>query len=237
MHILLTQPWSFWSCAGCKSSFLIFLSAWLHQPSPFMQSLSLPSTELWMNSHWQSQGLQLSLLSNALPPSPPRGRAWAGLLGTQGRQSCSPRQVTNDLTKSCGLAAHVGWSREPWESWHHGWSGCLHHLFAVCQQQALARCLLVPGFPCTWLAVLATASLFAFVVFPLIASVPSPSHSPSSPSFPQTCRHEPPAMSGSQLGAAASTHCRRDEETGNTIPINPGKAGKEPILVGLCRGF
>lgn len=27
-------------------------------------------------------------------------------------------------------------------------------------------------------------------------------------------------MSGSQLGAAISTHCRRDEETGNMILIN-----------------
>lgn len=107
----------------------------------------------------------------------------------------------------------------------------------MCQQQALARCLLVPGLPYTWLAVLATASLFAFVVFPLIAGVLSPSHSPSSPSFPQTRRHELPAMSGSQLGAATSTHCRRDEETGNTIPINPGKAGKEPVLVGPYRGL
>lgn len=156
--------------------------------------------------------------------------------GMQGRQSCSPLEVTNDLTMSHGLAAHVGWYREPRGSWHHGWSCCLRHLFAVCQQQALARCLLVPGFPCTWLAVLATASLFAFVVFPLLAGVLSPP-SPSSPSFPQTCRHEPPAMSGSQVGAATSAHCRRDKETGNTIPINPGKAGKEPILVGLCKGL
>lgn len=91
--------------------------------------------------------------------------------------------------------------------------------------------------PCTWLAALATASLFAFALFPLIAGVPSPSHSPSSPWFPWTCRHESPAMSGSQLGAATSTHCRRDEETGNTIPMNRGKAGKEPTLVGPCRGL
>lgn len=64
----------------------------------------------------------------------------------QGRQSCSPLEVTNDLTKSRGLAAHVGWCREPWGSWHHGWSGCLHHLFAVCSSRLLLGASLFLGF-------------------------------------------------------------------------------------------
>lgn len=150
---------------------------------------------------------------------------------TQGRQSCSPLEVTNDLTKSRGLAAHAGWCREPWGGWHHGCSGCLHHLFAVCSSRLLLGASLhLAGSSghsiiicfCTFLTDSRCSLSFPLTFIPLV---------------PMDRRHESPAMSGSQLGAATSTHCRRDEETGNTIPMNRGKAGKEPTLVGPCRGL